>query len=164
MTWRCYIGLCPNVWQVQHSWGRWCKTGDVCKEQLSPDGYHKESTVFQPDIACSADWVWTKKTRSGSSYGDTVPSTFAERCQQLTKCGCKTECHGWSKCHHFGLVCTTLCSCRCEVESHCKGNYYQGWRWDLVIWSKLLCSLLHYSILLRSSCISKYDLSMLILP
>ena len=34
---------------VQHSWGRrWCKTGDVCKE-LSPDGQHKELTVFQPD-------------------------------------------------------------------------------------------------------------------
>ena len=27
---KCMTG--PNVWQVQHSWGRrWCKTGDVCK-------------------------------------------------------------------------------------------------------------------------------------
>ena len=43
-----------------------------------------------------------------------------------------------------------------EVESHCKGNYYQGWGWDLVIWLKLLSSLLHYSILLSSSFISKY--------
>ena len=154
MAWRSYVGLCPNVWQVQHSWGRRrCKTGDVCKE-LPPDGYHKESTVFQPDIACSADWVWTKRQYLADL--PERPSTIAERFQKLTNCGCKSECHGWCEWHRFGLACTSLCSCRCEVESHCQGNYYQGWRYDLVIWLKMLCSLLHYSILLPSSCFFKY--------
>ena len=68
-------------------------------------------------------------------------SIIVERCQQLTKCGCKSECHGWCKC--FVLAGTTLCSCRCEVESHCKDNYHQGSLCDIGIWLKLLCSLLH---------------------
>ena len=154
MTWKSYVGLGPNVWQVQHSWGRrWGKIGDVCKE-LSPDGHHKESTVCQPDIACSADWLWTRKTIFGRSSGETF-----DCCGGMTaadKRGCESECHGWFKWHRFGQACTKLCSCMCEVESHCKGNYYQGWRWDLVIWLKLLCSSLHYSIFLPSSFISKW--------
>ena len=57
----------------------------------------------------SADCVWTKKTLFDRSSG-----------QQLTKCGCKSECHAWCKC--FGLASTTLCSCRCEVGSHLQGQ------------------------------------------
>lgn len=33
-------------------------------------------------------------------------NTIAESCQQLTKCGCKTECHGRCKCFWFTLPCT----------------------------------------------------------
>ena len=29
------------------------------------------SIVFQPDIACSTDWVWTKKIIFGRSSGET---------------------------------------------------------------------------------------------
>ena len=124
----CMTGL------VQYSWGhRWCKTRDVCKE-VSAGWHHKElmeSTVFQPDIESS--WAWALQTGYGQRrqyLADFLdkPSTIAERCQQLTECGFKTECHGWCKC--FGLACTTLCLCRCEVESHCKNNYYQGSRWE----------------------------------
>ena len=31
-----------------------------------------------------------------------------------------------------------------KVELHCKGNYHQGWRWDLVIWLKLFFTALQY--------------------
>ena len=41
------------------------------------------------------------------------------------------------------------------LAPHCAlCNYYQDSRWDLVIWLKMLCSLLHESILLLSSFIS----------
>ena len=44
---------------------------DDLRLELSIYGHHKESTVIQPDIACSADWVWTKKTIFGRSSGET---------------------------------------------------------------------------------------------
>ncbi|KAJ8405993.1 hypothetical protein AAFF_G00308810 [Aldrovandia affinis] len=72
------------------------------------------STVRQPETQTPANWGWTKK-------GDlwqivwTELSPIAESCQQLTKCGCKSECCSRCKCYCFGLTCTALCSCRCEV-------------------------------------------------
>ncbi|KAJ8377441.1 hypothetical protein AAFF_G00259990 [Aldrovandia affinis] len=68
----------------------------------------------QPETQTPANWGWTKK-------GDlwqivwTELSPIAESCQQLTKCGCKSECCSRCKCYCFGLTCTALCSCRCEV-------------------------------------------------
>ena len=56
---RSWWGLCLNVWQIQHSWGV-----DDAKGVM-------QSTVLQPDIASSADWVWTKKTLFGRSSGQT---------------------------------------------------------------------------------------------
>ncbi|KAJ8414100.1 hypothetical protein AAFF_G00066980 [Aldrovandia affinis] len=73
-----------------------------------------QSTVRQPETQTPANWGWTKK-------GDlwqivwTELSPIAESCQQLTKCGCKSECCSRCKCYCFGLTCTALCSCRCEV-------------------------------------------------
>ena len=48
---------------------------------------------------------------------------IAASCQELTKCGCKAECHGRCKCYRLGLNCTALCSCTfrtnpCPVLDH----------------------------------------------
>ncbi|KAL7370274.1 hypothetical protein ABVT39_024501 [Epinephelus coioides] len=73
-----------------------------------------QSTKRQPETQTPANWGWTKK-------GDlwqivwTELSPIAESCQQLTKCGCKSECCSRCKCYCFGLTCTALCSCRCEI-------------------------------------------------
>eukprot|EP00745_Piridium_sociabile_P026562 TRINITY_DN4240_c0_g2_i9.p1 TRINITY_DN4240_c0_g2~~TRINITY_DN4240_c0_g2_i9.p1 ORF type:complete len:1084 (-),score=281.98 TRINITY_DN4240_c0_g2_i9:490-3741(-) len=72
-----------------------------------------QSTVRQPETQSPADWGWTKKGDLWQIFWTELPP-IAESCQQLTKCGCKSECHGRCKCYRFGLTCTALCSCRCE--------------------------------------------------
>ena len=70
------------------------------------------STLRQPETQSPADWVWTKKGDMWQVFWTTLPP-IAESCQQLTKCGCKSECRvGRCKCYRFGLTCTTLRSCR----------------------------------------------------
>ena len=100
------------------------------------------SELFQPDIASSTDWVWTQKTMLGRYSGQ---ASIVERCQQLTKCGCKSVCHGWCKCHRYGLTCTTLCTMQLLPGFTLR-------------FCNLLCSLLNDSIigLLLSSFISTY--------
>ena len=73
-----------------------------------------QSLVRQPETQSPADWGWTKTGDRWQIFW-TTPPLIAESCQQLTKCGCKTECCGRCKCHRFGLSCTTLCSCKCET-------------------------------------------------
>lgn len=73
-----------------------------------------QSTLRQPETQSPADWGWTKKDDLWQVLWTNLPP-IAESCQQLTKCGCKLQCHvGRCKCYRFGLICTTLCSCRCE--------------------------------------------------
>lgn len=72
------------------------------------------STLRQPEIQSPADWGWTKKGDLWQVFWTALPP-IAESCQQLTKCGCKSECRGRCKCYQFGLACTALCSCRCEA-------------------------------------------------
>lgn len=73
-----------------------------------------QSTLCQPETPSPADWGWIKSGDTWKVLWTTLPP-IAESCQQLTKCGCKSECHGWCKCYRFGLNCTGLCSCKCET-------------------------------------------------
>ena len=73
-----------------------------------------QSTVCQPETQTPENWGWTKKGDLWQIVWTELPP-IAESCQQLTKCGCKSECCSRCKCYRFGLTCTALCSCRCEV-------------------------------------------------
>ena len=74
-----------------------------------------QSTVCQPEMQTPANWGWTKKGDLWQIVWTELPP-IAESCQQLTKCGCKSECCSRCKCYRFGLTCTALCSCRCERD------------------------------------------------
>ena len=52
----------------------------------------------------SADWVWVQEGNRWHICWTTLPP-IEESCQQLTKCGCKTECCGRCKWCRFGLTC-----------------------------------------------------------
>ena len=73
-----------------------------------------QATVLQPEMQTPANWGWTKTEDLWHVIWTELPP-IAESCQQLTKCGCKSECCGRCKCYSFGLTCTVLCSCRCEI-------------------------------------------------
>ena len=69
-----------------------------------------QSTLRQPATQSPADWGWAK---NGEMWhvGWTMLPPIVESCQQLTMCGCKSECHGRCKCYRLRLSCTALCSC-----------------------------------------------------
>ena len=75
-----------------------------------------QSTLRQPETQSPADWGWAK---NGDNIMWNVVWTMlppiVESYQQVTNCGCKSECHGTCKCYHIGLSCTALCSCKCET-------------------------------------------------
>lgn len=72
-----------------------------------------QSTMCQMEVTSPSDWGWTKKENKWQIFW-TPLSPVADRCKELTKCGCKTECSGRCKCYRFSLPCTELCSCKCE--------------------------------------------------
>lgn len=73
-----------------------------------------QSIISNMETECPGEWGWNK-------MGDiwqivwTKLAPIAQSCQQLTKCGCKTECCGRCKCFRLSLPCTALCSCNCET-------------------------------------------------
>ena len=71
-----------------------------------------QATVCQPETLSPADWGWIKEADVWKTCWSMLPP-IATSCQELTKCGCKRECHGNCKCYRFGLSCTALCSCTC---------------------------------------------------
>lgn len=71
-----------------------------------------QATVCQPETQSPADWGWIQEADIWKTCWSTLPP-IATNCQELTKCGCKMECHGNCKCYRFGLTCTALCSCTC---------------------------------------------------
>ena len=64
-----------------------------------------QSPVRQPETPTSANWGCTKKGDLWQIVWTELPP-IAESCQQLTKCGCKSECCSRCKCYRFGLTCT----------------------------------------------------------
>jgi len=73
-----------------------------------------QSTVHKPEIQDPAEWGWRKKDGLWHVFWTDLPP-IAENCKHLTKCGCKLECRGRCKCYRFGLTCTALCSCKCDI-------------------------------------------------
>lgn len=72
-----------------------------------------QTILRQPETQSPADWGWTKSGDAWKVFWSALPP-IAESCQQLTKCGCHSECHGRCKCYRYGLTCTRLCSCKCD--------------------------------------------------
>ena len=73
-----------------------------------------QSTLCQPEAQSPADWGWAKNGDLWNVVWIMFPP-IVESCQQATKRGCKSECHGRCKWYRFGLSCTVLCSSRCET-------------------------------------------------
>ena len=73
-----------------------------------------QSTLRQTETQSPADWVCAKNGDIWNVVWIMLPH-IVESCQQVTKCGCMSECHGRCKCYRIGLSCTTLCSCRCAT-------------------------------------------------
>ena len=74
-----------------------------------------QSTLRQMELESPSEWGWQQQGDSWRTLWTALPQ-IAESCQQLTKCGCQTECRGRCKCYKFTLPCTELCSCKCEDE------------------------------------------------
>ena len=72
-----------------------------------------QSMVREPHIQSPAEFGWNKRDDLWQIVWTDL-SPIADSCQQMTKCGCKTDCHGRWKCYCSGLNCTALCSCKCE--------------------------------------------------
>ncbi|RXN30245.1 Venom prothrombin activator pseutarin-C non-catalytic subunit [Labeo rohita] len=72
-----------------------------------------QATVCKMQTESLANWGWQKDGQIWQVLWTTLPP-IAQTCEQLTKCGCKTECQGRCKCYRFGLKCTQLCACACE--------------------------------------------------
>ncbi|RXN31429.1 hypothetical protein ROHU_004760 [Labeo rohita] len=72
-----------------------------------------QATVCKMQTESPANWGWQKDGQIWQVLWTTLPP-IAQTCEQLTKCGCKTECQGRCKCYRFGLKCTQLCACACE--------------------------------------------------
>ena len=76
-----------------------------------------QATQCQPEAESSAYWGWQWFDDEWQVFW-TSNSLIAQSCQQLTKCGCKSDC-GRCKCHRLGLSCTTLCRCEVKQFSPC---------------------------------------------
>ena len=72
-----------------------------------------QSTLRQMELEIPGEWGWQQQDNCWQILWTTLPP-IAESCQQLTKCGCQTECRRRCKCYKFTLPCTELCSCKCE--------------------------------------------------
>ena len=70
--------------------------------------------AFLPD---PNDWGW-KNTLEGHDIIWTTLPDASKSCQELTKCGCKSEisCKERCKCVKASLKCTALCNCRGDCE------------------------------------------------
>ena len=73
-----------------------------------------QAIVRQPEPQCPSEWGWFKEDDSWKLFW-TALAPIAKSCQELTKCGCKTQCSGRCKCFRLGLSCTPLCSCFCQT-------------------------------------------------
>ena len=59
-------------------------------------------------------WKYDEEDRVWKVHWTDLPP-IAESCQQLTRCGCMKECRGRCRLFKFGLPCTQLCGCKCEL-------------------------------------------------
>ena len=101
---RCYDAIPPtSASLVQH----------VKRSAFQAACIWGQATVCKMQIESPANWGWKKDGEVWQVIWTTLPP-IVQTCEQLTKCGCKTECRGRCKCYRFGLKCTQLCACECE--------------------------------------------------
>ena len=72
-----------------------------------------KAIVRQPETECLSEWGWFKEDSWKLFWTALTP--IAKSCQELTKCGCKTQCGGRCKCFRLGISCTPRCSCFCQT-------------------------------------------------
>lgn len=77
-----------------------------------------QSVIREPETECPSGWGWSKEDDKWKILWTTL-EPISKSCQELTKCGCKTECAGRCKCKKtgHGLSCTPLCNCPCLTSS-----------------------------------------------
>ena len=77
-----------------------------------------QSTVLMPQLPHPEGWGWTSTEETWQPRWCTLPEA-AISCQELVRCGCKTNCrNNRCKCCRANLPCTSLCVCdgRCIRE------------------------------------------------
>ena len=62
-----------------------------------------QSPLRHPETQSPAYWGWAKNGDLWNVVWTTLPP-IVESCQQLTKCGCKSDCHGRCTCYRLGLL------------------------------------------------------------
>ena len=67
----------------------------------SPLLQHIKRAVYHAQVG-PAEWGWAKNGDMRNVVWTMFPP-IVESCQQLTKCGCKSGCHGRCKCYRLGL-------------------------------------------------------------
>ena len=72
-----------------------------------------QAIVSQPQTQSPKDWGWIQEAGVWKIVW-TALEPIASVCQELTKCGCKTQCRGRCKCYKHGLPCTPRCTCSCQ--------------------------------------------------
>ena len=71
------------------------------------------SFVSSPPFPCPSEWGWVKVANDmWAPLWMTIPQAL-QSCQELLKCGCKSErgCAGRCKCVKAELTCAALCNC-----------------------------------------------------
>ena len=71
-----------------------------------------QATVCKMHEVNPGNWGWEKNGEVWQVLWTTL-QPIAQSCEQLTKCGCKTDCKSLCKCYRFSLKCTQLCACKC---------------------------------------------------
>ena len=84
------------------------------KRSVYQAGYcWSNSLVPSIRLPCPSEWGWVKGSKElWEPLWLTIPQAL-QSCQQLLKCGCKSErgCTGRCKCVRAKLPCTALCNC-----------------------------------------------------
>jgi hypothetical protein len=73
-----------------------------------------QAIISQPEVHSPSNWGWEKCGEGWTILWTTMPP-IATGCQELTKCRCKVACSGNCCCFGYGLPCTALCSCVCQM-------------------------------------------------
>ena len=100
-------------------------TSDALRQHAKSSTYQAghcwgNSLVPSPPFPCPSEWGWVKVSNDmWAPLWMTIPQA-SQSCQELLKCGCKSEkdCAGRCKCVKAELPCTALCNCAglCDRE------------------------------------------------
>ena len=71
-----------------------------------------QSLIGVPEMPSPSSWGWERADEQSpwTPFWTTLPEA-SKACQQLLRCGCKTNCRNRCKCSRANLKCTLLCFC-----------------------------------------------------